>query len=133
MLADESSAGPLLCSWSVQQRHGAAPDFDSLGWYGQAMASLAAAIVLGEVVAHLVVRVLERRCISAAETPASKLLHLEATPQNSLPCTRTGQRVLACLLLTRGLYKRLCLIAADRAYLHARPDQTGKPMTEWTL
>ena len=53
-VADEASAGPLLFKLRCQQRYGAAqhawqmPDFDSIGWYGQARASLAAAMVLGK-------------------------------------------------------------------------------------
>lgn len=54
-VADEASVGPLLCTMKFQQqRHGAAqhawrmPDFDTIGWYGQAMAALAAAMVFGK-------------------------------------------------------------------------------------
>lgn len=54
-VADEASVGPLLCTVKFQeQQHGAAqhawqmPDFDSIGWYGQTMAALAAATVFGK-------------------------------------------------------------------------------------
>ena len=49
--ADEASAHPLLCTLTVRRQHGAAqqmPEYDTIGWHGQAMASLAAAMVLGE-------------------------------------------------------------------------------------
>ena len=44
------STGPLLCIIELQKRHGVAEqiqDFDTVQWHGQALAALAAAMVLG--------------------------------------------------------------------------------------
>ena len=51
LVADDTSSGLLLCTVGAQRQHVAALhvlDFDTVGWHGQAMASLAAAMLLGK-------------------------------------------------------------------------------------